>query len=71
MPDPSAQAPQAIAPAETAPQATAQATAEDPHRTSTTAVGIKPFRIGSEPFNLVQWEANTHEIAEKMMGGQH
>jgi len=67
MPDPSASAP-ALAPP-TMPQTTRTAP-DDPHRISMTTVGIKPFRIGSEPFNLVQWEANTHEIAEQMMGGR-
>jgi len=66
-PAPVSQSPAPIAQA--TPQAIPQATPKDPRRIDTATVGIKPFRIGAKPYNLAQWEANTHEIAEKMMSG--
>ena len=59
-------------PPQTPPQTPPQpieATAADTPELNTSTVEIKPFRIGDKPYNLVQWEANTHEIAERMMSG--
>ena len=67
LPSPSAAAlPVAPSPS---PTQSAPTAVKDPHRIDTATVGIKPFRIGSKPYSLAQWEANTHEIAEKMMSG--
>ena len=55
-------------PTQEAPAAPAEAPAHEQSIAPSTVV-IKPFHIGDKPYNLVQWEANTHEIAEKMMSG--